>query len=264
MLSGISLPAEQRTRLLEAVLVLVGATAVAGFILVPKAGLLAVIGCTALGFVGSVGNVFRGRFDGILLWWAGAFPFGYTVLSFPREHSIVTLDRVVILVAFMGLFLVKPSTFIAVPKTLCRAGLAGLAFIVVAGVTLGKSANGLNAARFLFDGFLLPILLGWCVIARFDVHRRLPTLHTAVCISSIICAAIAAAEVVTGQDLLPTESSAMSFAGSIPRPNGPFEDNDHLAVIGAITFFFLLFLRAALGPKLSAGRRMLHSIGLVA
>ena len=264
MLSGISLPAEQRTRLLEAVLVLVGATAVAGFILVPKAGLLAVIGCTALGFVGSVGNVFRGRFDGILLWWAGAFPFGYTVLSFPREHSIVTLDRVVILVAFMGLFLVKPSTFIAVPKTLRRAGLAGLAFIVVAGVTLGKSANGLNAARFLFDGFLLPILLGWCVIARFDVRRRLPTLHTTVCISSIICAAIAAAEIVTRQDLLPDESSVIFFGGSIPRPNGPFETNDTLALVGAVSIFFLLFLRAALGPKLSAGRRMLHSVGLAA
>ena len=96
MLSGIFIPAEQRTRLLQAVLVLVGATAVACFILVPKAGLLAVIGCAALWFVGLVGDVFRGRFDGILLLWAGAFPFGYTVLSYPREHSNVTLDRVVI------------------------------------------------------------------------------------------------------------------------------------------------------------------------
>lgn len=264
MLSGLSIPAEQRPFLLEGVLVLVGAIAVAGFILVPKAGLLAVIGCAALWFVGLVSEVFRGRFDGILLWWAGAFPFGYTVLLFPRERSIVTLDRVVILVALMGLLLVKPSTPIALPKALRWAGLAWLAFIVVAGVTLGKSANVLNSARILLDGFLSPLLLGWCVIARFDVRRRLPALHTIVCISSIICAAVAAAEVVTGQDLLANESSVISFAGSIPRPNGPFESNDALALVGAVSFFFLLFLRAALGPKLSSGRRMLHSIGLAA
>ena len=264
MLSGVSTLAEQQTRLLEAALVLAGAGAVAGFILVPEAGLVVVGGCAALWFVGLVGNVFRGRSDGILLCYALAFPFGYCLLSFPREHSIVTLDRVVILVAFMGLFLVKPSMLIAVPKALRWAGLAWLAFIVVAGFTLGKSPSPMNEARILVDGFLLPLLLGWCVIARFDVRRRLPTLHTVVCISSILCAAIAAAEVVTGQDLLPTESSAIFFAGSIARPNGPFETNDALALVGAVSFFFVLFLRAGLGPRLSAGRRILHSIGLAA
>jgi O-antigen ligase len=264
MLSGMSLPAEQRTHLLEAVLVLVGATAVAGFILVPKAGLLAVIGCTALWFVGLVGDVFRGRFDGILLWWAGVYPLGYYFASFPREHTIVTLDRVVVLVAFMGLFLVKPGTRIAVPKTLRLAGLALLAFIAVASVTLRNSTNAPYGVKNLLDSFLLTILLGWCVIARFDVRRRLPTLHTAVCVSSIISGAIAAAEVVTGQDLLPVWNSEVGFAGGIPRPNGPFESDDTLALIGTTSFLFLLFLRRVLGSELSAGRRMLHSIGLAA
>jgi O-antigen ligase len=264
MPSSVSIPAERRTLSWEAVLVLAGATAVAGFILVPKAGFLALIGCAALWVIKLVGDVFRGRFDGILLLWAGAFPFGYTVLAFPREHSIVTLDRVVILIAFMGLFLTKSSRLVAVPRSLGWAALVWLAYIVVAGVTLGKSANVLNAARFLFDGSLLPLLLGWCVVARFDVRRRLPTLHTVVCLSSIICAAIAAAEIVTRQDLLPDESSVIFFGGSIPRPNGPFESNDTLALVGAVSFFFLLFLRAALGPRLSPGRRMLQSLGLAA
>ena len=264
MLSGVSTLAEQQTRLLEAALVLAGAGAVAGFILVPEAGLVVVGGCAALWFLALVVDAVRGSLDGILLCYALAFPFGYCLLSFPREHSIVTLDRVVILASFMGLFLVKPSMLIAVPKALRWAGLAWLAFIVVAGFTLGKSPSPMNEARILVDGFLLPLLLGWCVIARFDVRRRLPTLHTAVCISSILCAAIAAGEVVTGQDLLPTDSSAIFFAGSIARPNGPFESNDALALVGAVSFFFLLFLRAALGPKLSAGRRIFHSIGLTA
>jgi O-antigen ligase len=56
----------------------------------------------------------------------------------------------------------------------------------------------------------------------------------------------------------------MFYAGGVPRPNGPFESNDALALAGAVCFFFLLFLRATLGPNLSAGRRILHYIGLAA
>src|SRR5229473_4759584 len=113
MFSVISKPAELQTFSLEAVFVLVGAIAVAGCILVPEAGLVVVIGCVALWFLALVGEAVRGRIDGILLWWAGAFPLGYYFLSFPRERSIVTLDRVVILLALLGLYLAKPSTLTA-------------------------------------------------------------------------------------------------------------------------------------------------------
>jgi O-antigen ligase len=263
MFSGISIPADHRTFSLEAVLVLVGAIAVAGCILVPEAGLVVVVGCVALWFLALVGDAVRGRIDGILVWWAGAFPLGYYFAAFPREHSIVNLDRVIMLVAFMGLFLANPSALTVVPKTLRQAGLAWLAFFVVACATLRDSANALNGVRNLVDSFLLPIMLGWCVIAKFDVRSRLPMIHTAVCISSIISAAVAAAEIVTRQDLFPTGTPATAYGG-IVRPNGPFEGNDTLALIGAVSLFLLLFLRAALGPTVSAGRRILHSIGLAA
>jgi len=265
MLSGMSIPADQRTGLFEAFLVVAGAIAVAGFILAPAAGLVVVIGFVALWFLVLLGEAFCGRIDGILLWWAAVFPLGYYFGSFPRERSIVTLDRVVVLVAFMGLFLVKAGMLTAVPRALRQAGLATLAFAVVVGVSLRESWNILNSVQNLLEGFVLPPLLGWSVIARFDVRRRLPTIHTAVCISSFICAAVAAAEMVTGEDLLPNQGSATFYAGGgIPRPNGPFASNETLALIGAVSFFFLLFLRAALGPSLSAGRRMLHAIGLAA
>jgi hypothetical protein len=264
MLSSIPIPAEQRTLSREAVFVLVGAIAVAGFVLVPVAGLAVVGGCVALWFLVLVGEALRGRIDGILLCWAAALPLGPYFLSFPREHSLVTLDRVAILFALAGLYFAKRSKLIEVPRKLSRAGLAWLVFIAVAALTLGKSSIVLNSAHELLDGFLLPLVLGWCVIARFDVRRRLPTLHTAVCISSIICAAVAAAEIVTVQDLLPNGASVMFYAGGIPRPNGPFSSNDVLALMGAVSLFFLLFLRAVLGPNLSAGRRILHSVGLAA
>ena len=263
MFSGISIPAQYRPSFREAALILAGAIAVAVFILLPKAGLVVLIACTALCFVGTVGDALRGRFDGILLWWAGVFPLGYYFLSFPRGQSIVTLDRIVILIAFLGLLLVKPSALTTVPKGLRQAGFASLLFFVVACTTLRDSSSPLNGTRILFDGFLLPVLLGWCVIARFDVRGRLPTIHTAVCLSSIISAAIAAAEIVTKQDLLPLGAPAEAYGGII-RPNGPFESNDSLAMIGAVSVFFLLFLRRALGPAVTLGRWLLHYVGLAA
>jgi len=53
-----------------------------------------------------------------------------------------------------------------------------------------------------------------------------------VCVSSIISASVAAAEIVMGQDLLPFGTPALAYGGII-RPNGPFESNDTLALIGA-------------------------------
>jgi len=122
----------------------------------------------------------------------------------------------------------------------------------------------LNSARYLADAFLLPLLLVVCVIAGFDVRQRLPSIHTAICISSTICAAVGAAEIATGQDLLPVQNSVMFYAGGIARPNGPFAANDQFALVGAVSFFFLVFLRAALGPNVTLGRRMLHFVGITA
>src|SRR5229473_2086314 len=255
MFSVISKPAELQTFSLEALFVLVGAIAVAGCILVPEAGLVVVIGCVALWFLALVGEAVRGRIDGILLCWAAALPLGPYFLSFPRDHSLVTLDRVVILLAFLGLYFANTITLTAIPRVLRQAGLAVLVFTAVAAVSLRESPNVLNSAQNMLEGFVLPPLLGWCVIARFAVRGRLPTIHTAICISSIISAAVAAAEIVTGQDVLPNQGSGLDYAGGgIPRPNGPFATNDTLALIGAVSFFLLLFLRAAVGPRLSAAR----------
>jgi O-antigen ligase len=255
-------PGTPRYRL-EVAIILLGAIAVAAFTLVPTAGLVVVIGCAALWFLAMVGDALRGRLEGILLWWAAVFPLGYYFLSFPREQSLVNLDRVVVLLAFMGLFLTKPKALTETPAGLRRAALACLAFVAITCIMLTNSPSPLNAARVLFDGFLVPILLGWCVIAKFDVRGRLPAIHTAICISSIVSAAIAAAEIIAGQDLLPIGPPAAAYGG-IVRPNGPFESNDALALIGAVSFFFLLFLRTTLGPALSAGRKMLHAVGLAA
>lgn len=259
----LTISAGQRVRLLEALSVLVAAMALAGFILKPTLALVALVAVAAVWFLGLAGEALSGRVEGIMLVWLAAFPLSYYFFSFPREGSIITLERVVILIALTGLFL-KSKMLIPLPKELRLVGIAWLSFIAIAGITLEQSAAVLNSARYLLDAFLLPLLLAFCVIAGLDVRQRLATMHTATCISSTICATVAAAEIVTGQDLLPVQNSVMFYAGGIARPNGPFAANDQLALVGALSFFFLLFLRAALGPAVSPGRRFLHFIGMTA
>ena len=256
-------PEGRRSGLLEAALIALGGFAVAAFILKPELAFFAAIACLALGFLSIASGAFRGKSDEIILWWAAVFPLGYYFVSFPRDQAIVTLDRVVVFLAFLALFVGKRDSLFRVPKMLRRAGIAWLIFAVVALFTVLRSPIFLNGARALFDSFLLPVLLAWCVIARFDVRRRLPALHTGVCVSSIICALIAAAEIAMSQDLLSVGGPAASYAGII-RPNGPFESNDTLSLVGAVSLFFLLFLRAGLGSSLPLKRRVLHACGLTA
>jgi O-antigen ligase len=259
-----SLQADQRARLLEYLLVLVGGIAVATFILVPKAGMAVLIGALAVGFILIVGEVFRGKIDRSLLCWAAFFPLGYHFVAFPREQSIITLDRLVVLAAFLGFILAKPGSRLRVPKSLRRVGFCLFAFTLVAAASLGKSPTLLNAARVLLDSFLMPLLLAWCVIALFDVRSHLLHLHTAVCISSMISASVAAADMITGRNLLPAVGSVTFHAGDLVRPSGPFYTNDILALIGTVSFFFLLFLRSTMGRQLTPGRRLLHFAGLTA
>lgn len=255
--------ASRRSGRLELALIAIGGFVVAVFILKPELALLAAIACLALGFLAIASRAFRGKSDEIILWWTAIFPLGYYFVSFPREQAVITLDRLVVFLAFFGLFIGNRDNLLHVPKMLRNAGFAWLLFAVVAGITAVGSPNFLNAARALFDSFLLPVLLAWCVIAHFDVRRHLPALHAGVCVSSVICALIAAAEIAMSQDLLSVGGPAASYAGII-RPNGPFEANDTLSLVGAVSLFFLLFLRAALGPYLPLKRRILHAVGVTA
>lgn len=248
----------------DAALVLVGAMVIAGSVLHPRDGLVILLLCASAGGLFLLANdIFQGRIDSLLVLWTACFPF-YSLVSFPRERSIVTLERAVLGLAFVALFLAKPGRLNRIPQPLRRAGVAGLVFIALAGLTLGKAPDPLNAGRYLVEGFAIPICFAWCVVAWFDVPGRLPALHSAVCVSSVICASVAAAEIATGEDLLPVPGSKLDFAAGIARPNGPFATNDQLALIGAVSLFLLLFLRVGLGQKLSAGRRLIHLVGITA
>src|SRR5262249_16635225 len=46
------------------------------------------------------------------------------------------------------------------------------------------------------------------------------------------------------------------------RPNGPFRSNNSFALIGAILFFFLRFLRGAMPSPIGFARTWLHRVGM--
>lgn len=255
--------ASRRSGLLEAILIVVGALGVALFILIPTAAVAVVAACSALWCLVLVSRAFSGKPEGLVLWWAAFFPLGYFAL-FPREHSIVTMERIVIFAAFVGLLFGRSHKLTIVPKDLRRTGYACFILFFVAGMGLLHLPEFLNSARTLFDSFAVPALLAWIVITLFDVRGRLTGIHTAVCVSSVISAAIAAGEMIFVQDFLPVGNSEMFYAGGIPRPNGPFASNDALALIGGFSLFFLLYLRTALGPGITFRRRILHYIGVAA
>jgi len=78
----------------------------------------------ALWFLVLVGEAFRGKSTEYCCG-GPRLSAGPYFLSFPREQSIVTLDRVAILFAFAGLYFGKHSTIVKVPRTLRHADLLG-------------------------------------------------------------------------------------------------------------------------------------------
>src|SRR5438093_13658037 len=155
MSNGLSISSERRTRLLEGLFVLVGASAIASFILVPEAGLLVVIGCAALWFIAVVCDVFQGKVEGLVLCWTAFFPRGYLIFLFPPVHPIITAQRLVVLSAFTGLFFAKPNMLLAIPRPLRQAALICLAFIAVAAVSLTKSPEVPGPGGKLFESIFL-------------------------------------------------------------------------------------------------------------
>jgi O-antigen ligase len=151
---------------------------------------------------------------------------------------------------------------IMLPEELRRSAVAWGCFLLVAFASIEKAKDALSSTRATFDGFLLPALLGWCVIRNFDVRRHLIALHAVVCTMVLYIAAIGAVEMLTGTDLLPLQEAGLYFAGPILRPNGPFSSLNSFALIGLISFCFLLFLRRAIDEQLAWWQRVLHAAGL--
>jgi len=90
-------------------------------------------------------------------------------------------------------------------------------------------------------------------------------------VMSIYIGLIGAAEVFLQKDLLALPESSVILAGDMKeessafwmRPNGPFSTTNSYALVGLVSFLFLLFLRHALADRLPRWQKVLHQLGVV-
>jgi O-antigen ligase len=220
-------------------------------------------------------EVLRGRGAWIIVTWILIFPLGYYFLTFPKEHTLISLDR-----AFIALLLVTAafsvrSSMCPVPDTMVQSALWWFFFLVFAAISTLESHKEFSSLVMWFEAFVCPALLFWYTVRCIDVRNYLRAIHVVTCLMSLYVAGIGVAEVLTQQDLLPLPSATILAAGDtngpeggvvdfLVRPNGPFATDNSFAMDGVVSFFFLYFLRRALHNQMPGWQGLLHRVGMVA
>jgi hypothetical protein len=221
--------------------------------------------------------VLHGRGEPLVLSWILIFPLGYYFLSYPREHSLVTLDRALIAILLLTICFCDRSRVLTVPPAMRRAAAWWAVFSIFALLATLRTLRNITYLRLCLDAFLLPALLSWYVLRCFDVRKFLSLLHVLTCLMSLYVAAIGIGEIITQQDLLPMGEGGLYVAGDVSkpqddgglaslviRPNGPFGTNNTFAVNGLVSLFFLFFLKSALRREIPLWQRVLHRMGVTA
>ena len=209
-----------------------------------------------------------GSADLMTLLWVGLFPLGYYFLTFPRQGSIITFDRVAVGMMTLALAFCPRHKRTAIPAALRNCALAWCAFLVASLLSLISVGDIWGPVRMWVEVLVFPAILGWYVVACFPVRRYLRLLHVLTCIAAIYSAAIGVAEVVLGADLLPLPGAGDTFAGGrdllVLRVNGPYLTNNSYGLIGLVAFCLIWFLRSAMGDQIPRWQRLLHAVGLTA
>lgn len=244
-------------------LILLAAAAVTTLFLLPVAwiGVAAIVGLLVVLYLAA--TTLDGKIEVPLLLWVASFPLGYYFLSFPRDQALITLDRLTVGVLLVGMCLAPNQKSLRLPKDILYAGALWGCFALATFLSMaGGVTNPMFSFKLTLDGFVLPAIVGWCVVRNFDVRKHLAGVHALTCLMIVPVALAGAVEMATGTDVLPLPGAGLYYAAGILRPNGPFVSNDSFALIGLVTFCFLLFLRRALGSQAPEWQRLLHAVGL--
>ena len=249
----------------NALLALIALAGLAAPFLVPYSlFILALSGISALLLVVyAIWCVFNGCAEPILLGWVLLFPLGYYFLSYPAEHSVVTLDRVVVALLSIAIAFTPTKKLTPAPLALRHAALAWGAFLVAVAVSMIGSRVTLYKVRLVIDALVLPALLGWYVVRSFPVRSYLRVLHLLVAVMATYSAGIGVAEMLLKRDLMPIGGvEQLMFTGALVRPHGPVTTPHSFALIGMFTFCFLLFLYRAGRDEMPLWQHILHRVGV--
>jgi hypothetical protein len=232
-----------------------------------KVGIAVIGGWIAL--IWSAISIVRGNFHFVVPIWVAVYPYCYSLLSFPTERSIFTVDRAFIaLLVFEMVTLSRQSyaTALLTRDIRISAYLWGL-YLLVCFLSLAVHAppDALAFYRLLIEGMLMPALLGLYAIRYFPLPRDLQKLHTGACILGLGLFLTGLIELMTGTDLFPWNGAEAQFTDThIRRADGPFEQPGVLSVVAILAFFLIVYLWRLMPQRISPWRALLHKAGAVA
>jgi hypothetical protein len=212
----------------------------------------------------------RGEFHYAVPWWVALYPYCYSLLSFPVERSIFTVDRAFIILLVIEMLRLSSRRFAGAPLTrdVYISGYFWGLYLLVCFLSLAGHALSevLPAYRVLVDGILMPALLGLYAIRYFPVLEDLQKLHVGACVLGIGLFITGFIELVTDIDLFPWNGAEPLFTPDthVRRADGPFEQQEVLAMIAILTFLLIIYLRRLMPPGISPWRAALHKAGAVA
>jgi O-Antigen ligase len=211
----------------------------------------------------------RGQFHYVVPLWVAVYPYCYYFLTFPKERSIFTVDRALILLLIVEMFLLSRQQIAATPLTRevrISAYFWGL-FLLVCFFSLASHApsHALAFSRSLVEGMVMPALLGLYAMRYFPLLKDLRLLHACTCVLALGLCATGLIELTTNIDLFPWEGSEPMFTDThLRRADGPFEQQIVMTVVAILAFFFILYLRRLMPRTLSPRRALLHRAGCLA
>jgi hypothetical protein len=213
----------------------------------------------------------RRQFDYVVLVWVAVFPYCYNIFSYPAERAIFTIDRALIVLLAIELFLLSTRTGAApLARDVRISGCFWALYIMICFLSLAAHAppHELGVYRLLVEGMLMPALLGLYAVRLFPITRNLSKLHGCVCVLMLGIAVVCWSELVSGQNLLPWPGAIETWAytdnAKILRVDGPFEQPGVLSVVAILAFFLIVYLWRLMPQRVSPWQALLHKVGVVA
>jgi O-antigen ligase len=227
-------------------------------------GLIAIV--SAFISIYLLNSVLHGNTENILVAWVLLFPLGYYFLSFPKGNPAFSFDRMVVGALLLGMLFARDTKAVSTPRPLRQSALAWALFILAVALSFLQLKNVPSVLRVMVDAFVLPPIMGWYVIRKFRLRTHLVVVHLVMCLVTAYLAVIGLIEIVTGEDIFPLgqEIYKAGLTDLIFRPNGPFAEDQSFALIGLISFCFLLFLWRALPERRPKWHRAIHAMGVSA
>jgi O-Antigen ligase len=209
-----------------------------------------------------------GQFHTAVPAWVAIYPYCYYFLSFPAEHSIFTVDRALVLLLVIEMVVVsRHGSEVPLTRDVRVSAYFWGLYLVICFLSLAGHAPSdvLPEYRLLIDGMVLPALFGLYAIRYLPLPEDLHKLHIGACILGLGLFITGLIEITTGLDLFPWNGALPLFTDTnIRRADGPFEQQEVLAMVAILLFFFVIYLRRLLPDGIPAWRALLHKTGSLA